>query len=205
MTSGAIGTEGYAEEAPALLIRYERAAFATVHAPILHLLPHPPFRALDIGAGTGRDAAGLAELGAQVLAVEPTDELREPARALHPSPRIDWLKDRLPDLAATRARGETFDLVLLTAVWMHLDLAQRDTAFPHVAGLIAAGGLLALTQRHGPVPEGRRMFDVLGDETRARAKACGLTCVLEVHEGSMQEPNRSAGVTWTRLAFRKPR
>jgi protein-L-isoaspartate O-methyltransferase len=29
---------------------------------------------LDIGAGTGRDAAGLAELGYLVTAVEPTAE-----------------------------------------------------------------------------------------------------------------------------------
>jgi hypothetical protein len=48
--------------------------------------------------------------------------------ALHPSPRIEWLKDSLPDLDGLRQRGETFDLAMLTAVWMHLDGEQRRRA-----------------------------------------------------------------------------
>jgi hypothetical protein len=31
-------------------------------------------------------------MGHRVVAAEPTDELRGPAMALHPSPRIEWLK-----------------------------------------------------------------------------------------------------------------
>ena len=49
--------------------------------------------------------------------------MRIPAMALHPSPRIEWLNDSLPELATLRTRRETFDLVMLTAVWMHLDEA----------------------------------------------------------------------------------
>jgi hypothetical protein len=54
--------------------------------------------------------------------------MRIPAMALHPSPRIEWLKDGLPDLDGLRQRGETFDLTMLTAVWMHLDGEQRRRA-----------------------------------------------------------------------------
>jgi protein-L-isoaspartate O-methyltransferase len=36
---------------------------------------------LDIGSGTGRDAAGLAAMGHSVVAVEPTAELRIGAAA----------------------------------------------------------------------------------------------------------------------------
>ena len=53
------GTEHYADEAPELLKRYESISFADAQAPILQLIPPAPGRALDIGAGTGRDAAGL--------------------------------------------------------------------------------------------------------------------------------------------------
>jgi len=49
---------------------------------------------------------------------------------LHPSPMIEWLDDSLPDLAVMRARGEEFDVVMLTAVWMHLDKLQRRRAMP---------------------------------------------------------------------------
>jgi hypothetical protein len=61
------GTENYADEAPELLKRYESISFADAHAPVLHLIPPAPCRALDIGAGTGRDAAGLWPSGTRSL------------------------------------------------------------------------------------------------------------------------------------------
>ena len=90
------GTENYADEAPELLKRYESISFADAHAPILQLIPPAPCRALDIGAGTGRDAAGLLALGHSVVAVEPTEELRRGAMLLHPSPMIEWLHGPTP-------------------------------------------------------------------------------------------------------------
>jgi hypothetical protein len=79
------GTENYSEEAPELLKRYESISFADQHRSVIHLIPTVPGRVLDIGAGTGRDAAGFAGLGHSVLAVEPTEELRRGAMLLHPS------------------------------------------------------------------------------------------------------------------------
>src|SRR5664279_6524196 len=121
MPGSVSGAEGYAEVAEELFKQYESIAFADAHRTVLHLIPTIPGRVLDIGSGTGRDAAWFAGRGHSVVAVEPTDAMRLPAMTLHPSPRIDWLNDSLPDLAALRARHETFDLVMLTAVWMHLD------------------------------------------------------------------------------------
>jgi hypothetical protein len=43
---------------------------------------------------------------------------------------IEWVDDSLPDLATVRARGEEFEVVMLTAVWMHLDALQRRQAMP---------------------------------------------------------------------------
>ena len=56
------GTEGYAEQAEALVEQYESLDFAENHRLILHLIPTSPCRVLDVGAGTGRDAAGFAGL-----------------------------------------------------------------------------------------------------------------------------------------------
>lgn len=194
------GTEHYAEEAPDLLARYESISFADAQAAVMHLFPPAPCRVLDIGAGTGRDAAGFAALGHNVLAVEPTAALRQGAKALHPDPRIEWLDDSLPELAIVRARGEPFDIVMMTAVWMHLDEAQRRRAMPNVAALVKNGGILGMTLRHGPVPPGRRMFEVSGAETIALAATLGLRCTLSRDtESSLRQP----GVSWTRLAFAK--
>jgi SAM-dependent methyltransferase len=194
------GTENYADEAPELLKRYESISFADHHRLVMHLIPTAPSRVLDIGAGTGRDAAGFAALGHSVVAVEPTEELRSGAIRLHPSPIIEWLDDSLPDLAVVRARDEEFVVVMLTAVWMHLDGLQRRQAMPGVAALVRNGGVVIMSLRHGPVPPGRRMFEVTAEETIALAQPLGLCCILnQKARSSLRQP----GVTWTRLAFRK--
>lgn len=113
--------------------------------------------------------------------------------------------DRRQPAGAARARGRaaSFDLVLLTAVWMHLDAEQRRQAMPNVGALLRAGGVMIMSLRHGPVPQARRMFEVSGDETIGLGAARGLSPLLELRADSVQEHNRRAGVTWTWLAFAK--
>lgn len=195
------GTEGYAEEAEDLFKRYESIPAAETHKAVLHLIPASPRRILDVGAGTGRDAAWFADLGHRVLAVEPTEAMRSPAMRLHPQPSIEWLDDSLPDLAAVRGRNETFDLIWLSAVWMHFDAAQRRQAMPNLAALLRDRGTLVMRVRHGPVPAGRRMFEIPDEETMELAAQQGLQTVLHQRAESVQAVNRDAGVSWTHLAF----
>ena len=196
------GTQGYAEQAAELIPRYEAEAFEHKHRAELHLLPTSPGLVLDVGAGTGADAAWLAAQGHGVVAVEPTARMREAAVALHPDPSIEWVDDSLPLLAAVRTREVRFSAIMLTAVWMHLEPAEREVGMATLASLLAADGVLLISLRHGPIPVGRRMFEVSGAETIALADAQGLACVLDVLTESSGAVNRAAGVTWTRLAFR---
>ena len=199
------GTQGYAEQAAALIPQYESISFVAHHEAELHLLPTVPSRVLDIGAGTGLDAAWFAEQGHSVLAVEPTAEFRTAAMRLHPSPLIEWLDDALPNLDAVTGRAQRFDVVMLSAVWMHLDEAERGIAMPKVVSLLAPGGVMVLSLRHGPVPTGRRMFNVSAEETIELAAESGLESILSVKTESIQPRNRAAGITWSRLAFRHRR
>jgi hypothetical protein len=57
--------------------------------------------------------------------------------------------------------------------------------------------------RHGPVPEGRRMFEISPEETIELAAMQDLHPVLNLRTESSQQQNRAAGVTWTNLAFVK--
>lgn len=198
-----LSTSGYADQAPDLLARYEALDPEQVNAHWRALFLPPAATVLDVGAGTGRDAAWLASLGYTVHAVEPTDALREGAMKLHPEPQITWGDDALPDLTATRASGKTYDMVMLNAVWMHLDEAERTAAIPNLAALLAPKGRLYISLRHGPVPPGRRMFDVTADETLALAVAHGLKPLQNLRSGSIQAENQNRGVEWTSLVFEK--
>jgi hypothetical protein len=133
------------------------------------------------------------------VAVEPVDALREGAMKLHPSPRIEWLADTLPSLTFVRARGETSDAVLATAVWMHLDERERAEAMPAVASLVAPGGRadpVAASRADSAGPAHVRRLR-RGDDRSGRAR--GLACPRQRHHrlGS----GAPADVTWTRLAF----
>ena len=195
---------GYSENVDSLFERYESRDAAGIHAPWVHFFPEAPARILDIGAGTGRDAAWFASLGHSVLAVEPTDALRTRAAILHKAPNITWLDDILPDLTQTRARNETFDLILMHAVWMHLTEAERIDGMANVAGLLKPGGRIAMSQRHGEVPKGRRMFEISGDETIALAAEHSLVNLFHERAESIQAENRAKGIWWTKLIFEKP-
>ncbi|MCC3305471.1 class I SAM-dependent methyltransferase [Sneathiella sp. HT1-7] len=174
-----------------------------MHAVILDLMPQKPLRLLDIGAGTGRDAACFAVQGHQVTAAEPTDAFRLAGMRLHAAHDIEWIDDGLPHLAALSGQDNAFDFVLLTGVWMHLDKAERMTAMPVLASLMAPGARLIMSLRHGPVPEGRRMFEVTGEETIDLAEAAGLSLLRKRYTESIQPENRANGVHWTMLAFRR--
>ena len=154
------GTQGYAEHAAQLIERYEAVSFPEKNRAVLHLVPSPPASVLDIGAGTGADAAWLAGRGHQVLAVEPTAELRSYGVARYPSPSIEWIDDSLPRLVGVIGRQQKFDLVFLSAVWMHLDKPARTLDMPIVASLLAWDGVVIMSLRHGTVPSGRVMFEV---------------------------------------------
>lgn len=196
------GTEGYAEHAEELVERFEAVSFMEKHEAVVHLLPSAPSAVLDVGAGTGVDAAWFASQGHRVVAVEPTDSLRLAGIRLHRAHPIEWINDSLPHLACMCARGQKFDVVMLTAVWMHLDEQERRRAMPRIASLLAPGGVLVMSLRHGPAPRERRIFQMSDEQTVALASSCSLKTVLSLRTASAQAANRQAGVTWTRLAFR---
>ncbi|MEU6925751.1 class I SAM-dependent methyltransferase [Streptomyces sp. NPDC046631] len=191
------GTAGYAREADALAAQYEAVAFGDVHRDVLGLVPPGPARILDIGAGTGRDAAALAALGHSVVAVEPTTELRVHGQRIHAGSAIDWVDDVLPDLTLRQYPGR-FDAIFATAVWMHLDAGEREQAMARIAALLVPGGRFFVTLRHGPVPEGRRMFEVSAAETVELAAAHRLQTVLSSERSDL---HGRGSVWWSSLVF----
>ncbi|NML42268.1 class I SAM-dependent methyltransferase [Ramlibacter sp. G-1-2-2] len=191
---------GYAADAKALIPRYEAVRSVDKLAPVAYLLPRKPSRVADIGAGTGVDAAWFAAQGHSVLAIEPTKELREAGRQLHPSANIVWLDDSLPALEKALSTDERFDLVLACGVWAHLSEEARGEALASMTRLLAPGGLLILSIRHGPSAPGRPTYPAPVEQVIAQAS--GLRLIFHGEADSVQAANRAAGVTWSWLAFR---
>jgi SAM-dependent methyltransferase len=186
----------YTQYAEALAGRYELLEFDALYEDLLPVLPEPPGRAADIGAGSGRDAAALARRGYRVTAVEPVPEMRRIGARLHRE-ELAWVADALPELGSLEG---TFDLLLLSAVWMHLDEDERPVAMERLAALLADGGRLVMTLRHGKPPRDRRMFDVSQEETLELAADHGL---LPVYTGGGGDLLGRPGVRWSRLVLGK--
>ncbi len=164
------------------------------------LIPTGPGKlVLDIGAGSGRDAAWLAARGLEVVAAEPSSAMRSVGQSLHPAPR--WVDDRLPDLTVVHRLGLAFDLILLSAVWMHIAPTHRPRAFRKMITLLKPGGVLIMTLREGQDDLGRIMHPVSLGEIEALARDHGLTVVRQFQEADrLGRP----GVLWTSLCLRLP-
>lgn len=192
----------YHRHADELADRYERAPTEEVHGAWLSLIPKTKGLVLDVGAGSGRDAAWMAEQGHEVVAVEPAEAMRTVARERHPQPNIQWIDDRLPSLEKVHQLDYQFDVVLLSAVWMHLPLSQRERAFRKLAQLLRPGGLLVITLRKGPNPEGRRFHPVTAEEVTGLARNHALEVVLE--DAASGDALGRKEVSWETLALRAP-
>lgn len=130
--------------------------------------------ALDVGAGSGRDANWLAEQGWNVTAAEPADELRNLAQAnSHNS--VTWCNASLPMLTALPQTPKTYDLILLSAVWMHLPEYERPPALKRLAAQLSDSGTMYISLRFGPNDEARPMHPVSYEELATLAKNNGLT------------------------------
>ena len=180
---------------------YEALPPSDLHRWLDGLVPAAPALVLDVGAGTGRDAAWLAGLGHDVVAVEPSAAMRAEAARLHPGLGICWINDRMPDLSATTKSQLRFDLILVSAVWMHLAPDARPRALRKLANLLKPGGLLAMTLRHGPAEPERGMHAVTGSEVEALARSHGLAVV---RTGEAGDGLGRAGISWTQVALRLP-
>ncbi len=131
-------------------------------------------QALDIGAGIGRDAKWLALNGFEVVAVEPAENLRALGQNLNKDLPVLWIDDSLPALAKVIDRETHFDLILLSAVWMHVPKSERDLAFRRLSELLNPAGILVITLRHGTSPDEREMYPVSSDELSDYALRQGL-------------------------------
>ncbi|SFD95111.1 class I SAM-dependent methyltransferase [Salipiger profundus] len=168
----------YQQHASSLADGYEALTFEAAHPGLAKIMTTDrageKLRVLDIGAGTGRDAAWFASHGLHVVAVEPSQAMRTLAQTLHAGLSIDWREDRLPGLEEMLNRGERFDIIVASAVWMHVRPDDRKQALQSIVSLLADQGMLYLTLRLGPEEPERGIHKVSLEGFKATAESLGL-------------------------------
>lgn len=194
-------TDPYDRYAERFFTQYQSLSFEQVHSAWRAHLPSTPGFALDVGAGSGRDAAALAALGWDVLAVEPAAGLRSRAAAATTDTDIQWLDDELPELRHVRGQSYRFDLILVSAVWMHVPPAQRERSFRILTELLAPGGILVITLRHGPDDAERTFHRVSRDELEALGRKRAL---VTLHAARDSDRLQRTEVWWETVVFRLP-
>ena len=191
----------YDANAATVVAEYEKVTSNAVHGWLQDFLPKRSATVLDVGAGSGRDAAWLAAKGHDVVAVEPSASMRTAAASLHASASIRWIDDRLPALAVVSRSGLSFDLILLSAVWMHLPVSDRPRAFHKVINLLKPGGLLLITLRYGPADRERGIHSVSLEEVETLVRDHGA--FVERHTEAKDQLERH-GIHWFQMAIRLP-
>lgn len=150
----------YTENAAKFTGQYESLTPNDVFGSAINLFPTKPSFVLDIGAGSGRDAAWMASLGHIVTAVEPSEGMRNLAIANHADQPITWIADMLPNLDLVTPPENGFDFILISAVWMHLTQANRTAALARLSEIIADDGSILISLRHGPSDPNRPMLPI---------------------------------------------
>lgn len=193
--------DAYDRHAHRFFDQYQKLTFEEVHSEWLSHLSSKPGFALDVGAGSGRDASALAHRGWNVLAVEPSKGLRELAESATRAIGVQWLDDKLPGLPKVFNLNRQFKLILVSAVWMHLPPEQRQKAFQALRDLLAPGGTLVITLRHGPGDGERTFYDVDRQEleTWARDQALAIPQIAKISD-KLNRPD----VWWENLVFLSP-
>jgi SAM-dependent methyltransferase len=200
MSSTAVADLWYTDNAHEVCPRYDGLDPLVLNSWFVDDLPDHAARILDVGSGSGRDAAWMAGLGHRVTAVEPNDAMRTSATRTYANAYVEWMSDSLPALPAMCSRGERYDFILLSAVWMHLEPRLRPAAMNTLAALLKPEGSIAITLRMGPTEPDRGIHPVDLEELDMLATAAGLE--IRRSEDLSDELGRSV-VTWTNVILRR--
>lgn len=200
----------YNKNASKLAEMYLSKTFEQVHESWLSyltpILNKKEARILDIGAGAGRDSQYFAQQGAanniSVTAIEPALMLAELGKKHTQGLNINWLQDSLPDLTAVTRKEISFDLILLSAVWMHIPDAQRARSLRKLANLLKPGGLLVISLRHGESGDERNMYEVSSDALAQMSTKLGLSPLLITDK--KPDVIGRADVSWQTVVLKLP-
>lgn len=192
----------YDDNAERLFSDYISLSFNSIFYDVKEYLPVSIETILDVGAGSGRDSAALAAKGYRIVAVEPSEKMRNLASTFYTSDNITWVDDSLPLLSAVKKIKVKFDLILVSAVWMHLSEAEQNESLETLCELLSHDGKIIITLRLGPPEPDRNIKSVSTQYLLNAAAILGLKAdyVSPINEDSFNRPQ----IKWQKIVLSKP-
>jgi len=139
---------------------YEGVSFESVHKNILPLFTRDKILdVLDVGCGSGRDAMGILKFGHNVFGVDPSFDILQLARLRH-GEFVTWINDSLPRLPKIQSLRKKFDVILVSAVWMHLPEKTQLESIQTLKSLLNVGGKIIISWRNIGQESTRKFYPV---------------------------------------------
>jgi len=196
------GTEGYERFVPLFITSSQNLDFNLVCKDFIGFLPSKNSNILDVGAGAGQNSAALNKLGFNVTAIEPMTAFLHAAMNEYRGTSIKWLHGSLPDIACLDGHKETFDFVLIDAVWHHLCDSERAIAANKISSVMNKNGRCAISLRNGPSGMGTRVFSTNSHDTIALFESYGFKCIFSLSNQPSILPHKDK-VKWQRIVLEK--
>lgn len=198
----------YNDNFEALESVYNGMAFENVNPGLIGLLPGRR-TALDVGCGTGRDLAALINRGFDVVGCDPSEAMRKVSTDTvekRSGGKCVVLSDSLPLLESVFKHKEMFlpqgfDVILLSAVYMHIELDDRAQAIKTLSKLLSRDGVIYMTLRHGGFSDERKELPVCFNELSLFAKEVDLVAE-RLGEANVDLQGRG-GVFWEEVVLFK--
>lgn len=167
-------------------------------------------KVLDLGCGSGRDAAFLLSEEYDVQGLDGSSQMISAALSLHPELTDRLTCRELPDVLPYA--DETFHAVISIAFFMHLDTQQILQVCKEVHRILQPHGVLWLSVRlpasDDPVPAesqvsfddlGRHMLKLSADQWKSLLGQAGFFCKKFYHD----DDTLGRSCRWGRFAFVK--
>lgn len=181
---------------------YNSLTFESIFFDVMEYFPESLATILDVGAGSGRDSAALAAKGHKVFSVEPSQKMMKLASDYYTSPNIIWINDSLPLMSEVIKLNQKFDLILVSAVWMHLSEAEQDKSLETLCSLLSRSGRMIITLRLGPPEIERNIKTVSTEHLINSAEILGLNVdyISPINDDSLNRPQ----IKWQKIVVSKP-
>ncbi len=195
----------YENNAKYLSQRYESAKVDNIHSLLLNTFPSKSYL-LEIGCGSGRDAAFMHRKGYDVLAIDGSGEMIAEAKRCHPELAGSLEMVKIPE--HLHFDPSSFDGVYSIATLMHLDKSAIDQTIKRVAMILKMGSKFLFSvsvQRddlddQGKDEKGRHFTTMSELEWVKCCEKYGLQFEhLEITDDGLERD----GIVWLTCTFRK--